>query len=136
MKVCKRSHDWDNDRYRQCNHCQQISNTKSRKKWRANNLEKARAYAREWAQNNPEKTKQSRLKYRYSLEQQDYLSLQNEQNQCCAVCKTKTVLFIDHSHSTKKVRGLLCRDCNLMLGFARDIPDLLRAGADYLEEKE
>jgi len=34
---------------------------------------------------------------------------------------------------TDKIRGLLCRDCNLMLGHAQDNPDILREAANYLE---
>lgn len=31
------------------------------------------------------------------------------------------------------VRGLTCRNCNIMLGMARNDPAVLRAAADYLE---
>ena len=41
-------------------------------------------------------------------------------------------LFVDHEHSTGVVRGLLCTNCNTMLGHAKDNPDTLRAGIDYL----
>jgi hypothetical protein len=42
-----------------------------------------------------------------------------------------------HGHAVTRgcqrcFRGLLCRSCNLMLGFARDQPEVLEAGAHYL----
>jgi hypothetical protein len=42
-------------------------------------------------------------------------------------------LHYDHCHQTGGFRGWLCRECNLMLGNARDNPQRLRDGAAYLE---
>lgn len=55
----------------------------------------------------------------------------------CAICKTpfqaNLIGQIDHDHATGVVRGLLCLHCNLILGHARDQPDILRAALIYLE---
>jgi hypothetical protein len=62
----------------------------------------------------------------------------------CAVCRRRMAVYrgakkrndvmqVDHCHSTGKVRGLLCADCNSVLSRAKDNPQVLRAGADYLE---
>lgn len=136
MKTCKRGHDWDSERYKQCNICQQISNTKARKKWRNNNLEKARKYAREWSQNHPKQVESSRIRYRYGLEPEQYEAMRLNQKDICAICKTKSIEAIDHCHKQEQVRGLLCRTCNLMLGYAKDNPEILRLGAEYLEDKQ
>jgi hypothetical protein len=42
-------------------------------------------------------------------------------------------MHFDHNHANGQNREALCRHCNLMLGFAQDRPDRLRAGANYLE---
>lgn len=55
----------------------------------------------------------------------------------CEICQTenpdKGGFKIDHCHATGVVRGMLCNSCNVMLGVAKDQPDLLRAAARYLE---
>ena len=135
MKICKREHTWDNGKYRQCPECQQISNTKSRKKWRNNNLNKARKYANTWSQENPEKVLNSRLKTRYGIDFKTYETLVKNQEGKCAICLIEPIKAIDHCHNTEIVSGLLCRACNLMIGFARDNPEILRNGAEYLENK-
>lgn len=65
----------------------------------------------------------------------------------CAVClrALPDPPAVDHDHELASthphpvtrgcqrcVRGLLCDDCNLMLGRARDEPETLEAGARYL----
>lgn len=46
----------------------------------------------------------------------------------------KKGLHIDHCHTTMKFRGLLCNQCNSILGFAYDDPRVLEAGAAYLKK--
>jgi len=41
---------------------------------------------------------------------------------------------IDHVHDrTKRVRGILCNHCNLVIGHAYENPEILRALANYVE---
>ena len=59
--------------------------------------------------------------------------LARNQNYVCAVCKHKTrKLVVDHCHESLRVRGLLCRQCNALLGMAHDDPNILYAAAKYL----
>lgn len=69
----------------------------------------------------------------------------DKQNGVCAICfknekrvydkinKKETRLAIDHNHSTGKVRGLLCLNCNLILGYAEDDIDVLNRCIEYLK---
>jgi len=87
--------------------------------------------------------RRARLKHRYGLTDDEVDFLINEQSGNCAICgqppsdsNTRThwngKLCVDHDHDTGKVRGLLCNDCNLTVGYGKS-PAILRAAADYLE---
>lgn len=53
----------------------------------------------------------------------------------CDICGGRTPkMAIDHDHATGVVRGVLCKDCNLILGWAKDDPGRLRDMAAYLEK--
>lgn len=82
---------------------------------------------------------------RYKLTPDAYAALLESQGGRCAICGTASSLeagmHVDHDHgccpSRKKscgkcVRGLLCSACNLMLGYAKDDPDVLRQAIKYL----
>jgi hypothetical protein len=61
-----------------------------------------------------------------------------EQDGKCAICNKSdhlgTALSVDHEHATGRVRGLLCRKCNSVLGiFEEDITRFASAIA-YLEK--
>ena len=45
----------------------------------------------------------------------------------------KKRLAVDHCHKTKEIRGLLCQNCNFMLGHFKDDPLLLNSAAKYLK---
>lgn len=47
----------------------------------------------------------------------------------------KRALHLDHDHKTGKVRGLLCHECNSVLGYTKDSAPTLRRLADYLEAR-
>lgn len=73
---------------------------------------------------------------KYSLTELDYLCMLDSQEGVCAICQNPCVgrrLAVDHSHSTGMIRDLLCRKCNVSLGFSNDNPSLLRRKADYLD---
>ena len=43
---------------------------------------------------------------------------------------------MDHDHSTGKVRGILCYNCNTAIGHAMDSPERLTSLATYLREHQ
>lgn len=107
------------------------------KAWRAANPERVNATRRAWHHANPDSVKRTRLKMAYGITPEQYDEMLVAQEHRCAVCRTDTptgkgMWFIDHCHTTGKVRGVLCSFCNSMLGYARDNPSILAAGGAYL----
>lgn len=65
----------------------------------------------------------------------DYLRFYKEQNGKCAICFAPPgdqLFDVDHDHKTGIVRGLLCRDCNFMLGKAKDDSEVLKRASEYV----
>lgn len=83
-----------------------------------------------------ESFKWTKLKYRYGISRSQYESLMEQQSNVCAICGGvgPKALSVDHCHSSGAIRGLLCDPCNLMIGNAKDNPETLRKGAEYLEK--
>lgn len=75
----------------------------------------------------------------FDLTEDQFDALKLAQGGGCAIC-FKVVeasgrhLSVDHDHVTGKVRGILCRACNVGIGHMLDQPHLLRRAADYLEK--
>jgi hypothetical protein len=75
------------------------------------------------------------LKSLYGITQADYDRMLATQHGRCAICETdkpgtRGSWRVDHE--TGQVRGLLCDGCNLGIGYLRDDPDILMAGARYV----
>ena len=110
-----------------------------------NRHENRHANATHWQKNNPEKVKEFKLKRRYGISYEGFMTLKASQGGVCKLCgvdpttdptKKSGSLCVDHCHKTKKIRGLLCRTCNMALGkFKESIPTLQNA-IEYLQEHE
>lgn len=82
----------------------------------------------------------TKLKRRFGITIDDYERMYAEQGGECLCCgASESVLghrlAVDHCHTTGKVRGLLCKGCNVALGHAKENPDILRSLAKYAEER-
>lgn len=91
---------------------------------------------------NPEKYKTMHYKSRYGITYDQAQRMLKDQDGQCAICKAELDFFsddaqrklhIDHCHDSGKVRGILCRDCNLVIGLAKDTHEILLAAAEYLK---
>lgn len=112
-------------------------------------------YMREYYIRNPEKKKTSRKRYRenhkanqlkakYGITVEDYQSMFDSQGGVCKLCGQEETtrisrgdgirsLAVDHDHNTGKVRGLLCHQCNVVLGQYEKHKDLFPKFQEYLD---
>ena len=79
---------------------------------------------------------------KYNIDTTRYKEMLEEQDSLCKLCHTegwtmaehhKLKLVVDHCHTTGKVRGLLCHNCNRALGLLQDNPQVMRRCVDYIE---
>ena len=84
------------------------------------------------------------LKAKFGITVDGYERMLDAQGGVCQICHRppgNERLCVDHNHSCcrgvgscgKCIRGLICRRCNSMLGFAEDNVDRLRNAVEYLE---
>ena len=69
------------------------------------------------------------------------MSIFSEQSGGCAICGVQLTIYeglssndavVDHDHDTDQIRGLLCRRCNLGIGYFDDNPENVLRAAEYL----
>lgn len=107
---------------------------------------------RKWIESKPEDYKNSRRKAtlkwafkrdleKYNITEEQYIELLTLQDNKCKLCsnelKKKSELsyrvgVLDHCHSSGKLRGILCNDCNIGLGMFKDNIQTLKNAIDYL----
>lgn len=86
------------------------------------------------------KVKLSVIKNKYNLSELELNEMYILQQGKCKICQNKydsvskhKGLYIDHCHKTLKVRGLLCKSCNSLLGYAYDNIEILNNAIIYLQ---
>ena len=76
------------------------------------------------------------IKRAHGITIDDYNKLFEKQGGVCAICFEKPIKrrhAVDHNHSTGKIRGLLCHNCNMALGLLKESPELLDRAKAYLK---
>lgn len=100
--------------------------------------EKMKKKSQEWSKANPEKVKHARLMSAFGMSLDQFNAMMELQGNACAICgysdmsNPKVFHHVDHCHSTGKVRGILCTNCNTALGKFKDDTSLLYSAISYL----
>lgn len=83
------------------------------------------------------KRKDRDLQKRYGITLEEYKVLLETQEYKCAICKDvlgQIQINLDHCHTNKEVRGILCNRCNTLLGNALDNVEILENAIKYLNK--
>lgn len=115
--------------------------------YKQKNPEKYKKLNRDWQQRSPKNIKNAHLKHSYKLTLDQFNEMLKKQNNGCAVCgkinENGYSLYVDHDHSCcptekscgKCVRGLLCNNCNLAIGFLKENVNIFTRCIDYLSKR-
>ena len=114
------------DYYRTSSKCKSC-HRKDKVEWMTNNRDKVIAQNRRWA-----------WKKNFGLTEAEYYNMAEDHKHVCAICHRSedTLLSVDHCHTTGKIRGLLCKKCNLAIGHFDDQIDRLKSAIEYLEKHQ
>lgn len=90
--------------------------------------EKRKAYVKDW-----------QYKKKYGITTAQYNQKLIDQKGKCAICSKDHAdalngLYVDHDHESNQVRELLCRECNVGIGFLQDSEDILFKAIEYLRK--
>lgn len=123
--------------------CKECSNIYHRE-YNARHREHKNKLTNNWRKANPDRVRNIYLKHTYGITSEEYEKLLEEQKGVCLICgRPEKVsdgkggikkLHIDHNHTTGKVRGLLCNDCNVGLARFNEDVCILQKAILYLEE--
>jgi hypothetical protein len=80
----------------------------------------------------------TKLKRRFGITLEQFNQMYENQNGKCLICNaTESMLghrlAVDHCHTTGKIRGLLCKSCNMGIGNLKENVDNLQNAIKYLE---
>lgn len=82
-----------------------------------------------------------KLMRNYGITIEQYEILLKKQSGKCAICGTSEIrrakakyFNIDHNHKTGNIRGLLCHDCNIILGKLNDDIEMCKNIIKYLSK--
>ena len=101
------------------------------------------AKMRNWKSRNPINVRNQNRYTRFRLRPHEFENLVSEQGNKCAICfepetainsyiKGIDSLSVDHCHKTGKIRELLCKKCNALIGMSRESIEILQSAIDYI----
>ena len=81
---------------------------------------RVKEYGKKWRQVNKERRYWNYIWNTYKLTKINWEEIYAKQNGLCTICGQAPIpphrLAVDHDHSTGAIRGLLCRNCNCIIG--------------------
>jgi hypothetical protein len=73
---------------------------------------------------------------RYGISRQERSRLLIAQDGLCGICYERPAVTVDHDHATGRVRGMLCKACNVALGVLGDDVESLQRVIEYLTQPD
>ena len=101
--------------------------------------------SKSWSLKNKDRIREYRLNNLFGISTEEYETMMRCQDSVCAICLNPEIitnsrcagiyrLAVDHCHSTGAIRGLLCSNCNKVLGLFKDSIEIFKRAIEYLEK--
>ena len=103
---------------------------------------KPKVLARQKSNYCPKRERNKKLLKDYGIDIAQYDAMLKSQKGKCGICGSSDPnhnsgqFVVDHCHTTGNVRGLLCGECNFMLGKSKDSIKVLQSAINYLKAHE
>ena len=97
---------------------------------------KRRERDRIFRKNNPNASREHKLRMRYGITLKDKEEMLIGQNGLCSICQTNisNKACVDHNHKTDKIRSLLCDGCNTGIGMFKENIITMQKAIQYLKK--
>lgn len=113
-------------------------------KWRSEHKEQIKIYSsrslKRMREKCPDKLRSQQLKWRYGITLEEKNKIISSQGNRCPICQdefssksSSKMACIGHCHQSGEIRGVLCRNCNTILGYLRERIDSLERMISYLK---
>ena len=112
--------------------CKSCHNEYVRDVWYKKNADKQIVSSRKWKKEN----KMRIMATKYKITEELLQKLIDDSDGKCNTCGKSAKLHIDHCHTSYKVRGLLCANCNLAIGMIGDNIEVLENLIVYLRKNK
>lgn len=135
---CKRGHPRTEENVYKNDNCRICAIERVSDKWRTDPIWREKKLISSRKYQKSLRWKELMLKRDYGLSLNDYQEMHRKQNGCCLICgiaedKLTRPLNVDHNHTTNKVRGLLCCNCNTAIGLFKENKELIQKAVEYLK---
>lgn len=108
-------------------------NEKQRNKAKTNEYKEKRKI---YHDKNPHIHKNQNLKKIYGINLNEYNLILKNQNYRCAICFKEEIannkFHVDHDHTTKIVRAILCNKCNVGIGYFEENVEIMHNAINYI----
>ena len=138
-QICAKASEWRKqhpDYSRKISQAWREQHPEYSREWREQHYDQQQIYDYKYNKTHLEAKRKTRRKRLYGITHENYEQLLENQNGVCAICgenRSKHALGVDHNHTTKSIRGLLCKKCNIALGYMEDNIGWLQKMISYLE---
>jgi len=93
---------------------------------------------RKWRENNVNKARNTRYFKKYGIDIEQVNLILGKQNNKCAICDSNIEIgknaHLDHNHIDGNIRGFLCQKCNHAIGLFKDSTNILKSAILYLDK--